>query len=100
MESVDTTLESLAISDVSLGFQSGQTSYSVQVGNSVERVTVTAIATVEIGANVSIGPSDSDADMDGHQVDLDVGNNNIYVSVLDEFDSSYTMYYVQVTRAG
>ena len=54
MESVDTTLESLAISDVSLGFQSGQTSYSVQVGNSVERVTVTAIATVEIGANVSL----------------------------------------------
>ena len=62
-----------------------------------EQVTVTA-ASDDPGARVEITPSDTDPDAGGHQVDLNVGDNAITVTVTAADGATARDYQVTVTR--
>ena len=90
-------LTGLTLSGVSLtpAFASGTTAYTATVGNGVEVTTVAA--TAETGATATVLPADSDTDTTGHQVALQVGSNDITVTVTKAGASTRT-YTVVVTR--
>ena len=111
----DATLESLSLGvDVSLvpDFMPDTMEYTASVDNDLDdgtegmqnQITVTATATAGELASVAISPDDAvedDADeaaTEGHQVDLDVGENIITVTVTAE-DESTQIYTITVTRA-
>ena len=97
--SADAALHELSLSDVTLSpeFSAGALNYTASVENDVAQTTVTATQR-HSAARVGIEPADDDADMDGHQVDLDVGANTITVTVTAE-DGTAQTYTVTVTRA-
>ena len=90
-------LTGLTLSGVSLtpAFASGTTAYTATVGYGV-RVTTVA-ATAETGATATVLPADSDTDTTGHQEALQVGSNDITVTVMKAGASTRT-YTVVVTR--
>ena len=84
----DATLSALTLTDgsgtaVALDqtFAAGTTAYTASVGNDVETVTVAATATDSDDATVAFTPTDADSTTNGHQIDLDVGENTITVMV-------------------
>ena len=103
--SSDATLSALTLSKGTLSppFSSGVTTYTASVGDSVSRIKVTGTAADDANASVAYLDVDgnllTDADAaDGHQVDLDVGDNVIQVQVTAE-DTTTETYTVTVTRA-
>ncbi len=62
-----------------------------------EQVTVTAVPD-DPAATIEISPIDADADADGHQIDLEVGDNAIAVTVVAADDVTVRVYEVSVTR--
>ena len=108
--SSDATLFALALAEsggatISLtpGFATGTTTYTASVGDRVSRIKVTGTAADDANASVAYLDVDgnplTDADAaDGHQVDLDVGDNVIQVQVTAE-DTTTETYTVTVTRA-
>ena len=72
---------------------------TASVGNDVESVTVTATPNDMENAMAVIMPADADMDMDGHQVDLMVGANEITVTVTAQDGTTMMTYMVTVTRA-
>ena len=96
----DSNLSALSLSEGMLtpAFTDGQTtSYSATVEKFVDSITVTAEA-VDGGADVVITPEDADADAEDHQVDLDLGDNEITVMVTSSDGSTVTTYTVDVFR--
>ncbi len=79
----------------SRGFQSTVRTYYATVANSVDITTVTAEASVH-GADVEVDPGD-DSSAGGHQVDLEVGDNEITVTVT-ALDGTTDTYTITVTR--
>ena len=82
-ESTDATLGTLTLSNgaaLSPKFYSATTSYRASVVHTVAFVTVTATPNVQ-GAEAVITPPDADLGTFGHQVDLDVEENTITVTV-------------------
>ena len=104
------TLSDLALADrravgVSLGpaFASATTSYRAEVGRAVDRVTVTATPTnpdADLGwlDENDVALADADGSTDGHQVDLDAGENVVKVKVTAVDGTTMKTYAVTVTR--
>ena len=86
----DATLSGLSVAEGTLspGFASGTTSYTVNVGNEVTKVNVTATAN-DSNADVEISGADS----------LKVGNNTVTIKVTAE-DNSTGTYTITVVREG
>ena len=88
----DATLSALSLSGIEIGtFWSTVTSYSAEVGNGIDRTTVTATAS-HPQAEVSITP--------GAEVSLAQGANQITVTVTAEDGTTTQAYTVTVTRTG
>ena len=93
----DVTLcRTTACASADRGFRSGTMTYTATVANSVDITTVTAEAAVH-GADVEIDPGD-DSSASGHQVDLEVGENKITVTVTALDESTTEDYTITVTR--
>ena len=96
----DATLTSLTISEGTLDpdFAADATDYTASVPNSVESLTVSAMANHE-DATVEFTPEeDADATADGHQVDLEVGKTEITVKVTAADEVATETYIITVTR--
>ena len=95
----DTSLTSLALSDVDFGtFSSGTTLYratSVSAAT-VGSTTLTYTAADTTAATVTVTPADSDVDTAGYQIRLNLGENSIRVTV--SASGSETVYEVRVQR--
>ena len=110
--STDATLSDLELEDdsgtaitLSPSFVSGTTTYTAQVINSVDEITITPTvndtttpATYEVQNNAGTALTDADTNTTGFQVALSVGANIIKVEVTAE-DASTETYTVTVTRA-
>ena len=98
--STDATLSGLSLSGVTLvpPFASGTTGYTASVANSVASTTVTA-TTSHASATTVISPADADANANGHQVNLAVGDTVITVEVTAEDGNARETYTVTVSRA-
>ena len=89
-------LSALTINGTSVtGFAAATTAYTMDVENTTAQVTVAATASHTI-ANADIAPADADAGVDGHQVDLSVGDTTVTVTAEDGTTKAYT---VTITRA-
>ena len=97
VQSSDATLSSLSLSDVELNpaFSSDMTSYTASVANDIAETTVAAMANHD-SAQVAIVPNDANTAA-GHQIALDVGENEITVIVTAE-DGTRQDHTVMVTR--
>ena len=95
---VDTSLASLILGGIDFTFSSNTLEYSLTVPNDKELTEVTAAPTATSGVSLEIAPVDSRSNMDGHQVDLAVGVNQITVTVSEDQGSASTTYSVLVTR--
>ena len=95
----DASLSALQLSDLSLSpaFSAEQTAYTARVDSDTTSVTVVATPT-QSEASRAITPDDSDADTDGHQIDLDEGDNPIVVTVTAEDGATTRTYAIIVTR--
>ena len=94
-----------ALSDLSLSegtlspvFAGTTRVYTTDVANSVETVTITAMAK-DAAATFGILPADADGDMPGHQVALGIGDTTVTVTVTAEDGLTQKTYAVTVTRA-
>ena len=106
----DATLSDLELEDdsgtaitLSPSFVSGTTTYTANVVNSVDELTITPTvnesnANYEIQDNAGTALTDSDTNMTGFQVDLSEGANIIKVEVTADEDASTETYTVTVTR--
>ena len=104
--SADATLSALTLSSGTLSptFSSDVTTYTASVGDRVSRIKVTGTAADDANASVAYLDVDGNPLMDagaadGHQVDLDVGDNVIQVKVTAEDTTTTETYTVTVTRA-
>ena len=97
----DATLNSLSLSDGELDpeFAEDVEDYTASVDNTVESVTVTAVAN-HTDATMEIKPEDADAVAAGHQVALEVGETDITVEVTAADEETKETYTVVVTRRG
>ena len=107
--STDATLSDLELEDdsgtaitLSPSFVSGTTTYTAQVINSVDEITITpsvndSNATYEVQNNSGTALTDSDTNTTGFQVELSEGANTIKVEVTAQ-DASTETYTVTVTR--
>ena len=93
--STDATLSSLALSNVPFTFNSGTTSYSVNVPSTVEETTVTA-TTSDTGASFVVMRAST---VVTGTLPLGVGKNTISVVVTAEDGVSTQTYTVTITRA-
>ena len=102
-KAADATLSALAVSagetalTLTPAFDATETSYSASVAFEVTAVTVTVIATTDSRAQLTL-PADDDSVAGGLQVNLDVGDNAITVTVIAE-DTTTGAYTVTVSRA-
>ena len=108
VDETNATLSSLNLSGVTLcrttacpssqrGFRSSVMDYTATVGNSTTMTTVSATASVD-GADVDIYPEDADSFEPGHQVELEIGDNTIEVTVTALDETSEERYAVVVDR--
>ena len=104
--STDPTLSDLSLSQGSLSpaFSSSIASYTAELGYEVEQITVTPTknagnSEVSFLDSHDANIADADVDIDGHQVNLDVGENVIKVKVTAEDGMTATAYSIAVTRA-
>ena len=97
--STDATLSALSLSGVTLspGFAAAVDTYTASVANSVSSTTVSATANDANATVSSITPEDADSSTAGHQVDLDVGDTAVTVTVTAE-DGTAKTYTVTVNR--
>ena len=109
----DSSLSAFSLSGVqfansvgtNVSFVSGTTSYMANVDKFVTSTNVTATASdaasgpTGAGATVVILPADADATADGHQVNLELGENTISAIVTSSDGSSITTYTAEVIRA-
>ena len=95
---VDTSLQSLTMTGISIPFHRDTLRYSHSVPNDVTSTTVTAVASAASDVDVQIVPSDDDGNSDGHQVALTEGVNEITIVVTEKGGDASTTYMVQVTR--
>ena len=98
--SSDSTLSELSLDGITLDpvtFNTAITAYEASVDKFVTSTAVTAMATDD-GASVTITPADADA-ADGHQVNLELGENTISVIVASSDGTTTTTYMVTVLRA-
>ena len=96
------TLSAFSLSGITLAptFADSETSYTASVQQYVTSTTVTATATdANTGAMVTITPADADAATDGHQVNLDLGENTISAIVTSSDGTTITTYKATVIRA-
>ena len=95
----DARLNSLSLSDgeLDLEFAEDVEDYTASVDNTVESVTVTAVAN-HTDATMEIKPEDADAVAAGHQVALKVGDTDITVEVTAADGITKKTYTVVVTR--
>ena len=92
------TLEYKEAGKTKTGFKSSQREYTATVGNAVAMTTVTATPAVD-GAKADIDPYDADnTASNGHQVELELGGNEITVTVTSADGTSYQDYMVMVDR--
>ena len=97
--SADADLSALTLSGVTIGaFASSTKDYTANVANSVSSTTLAATPSDEYAA-VRITPADSDADTDGHQIDLAEGRNPITISVTSTNGQVTNEYRVAVNRS-
>ena len=99
--STDNTLSALSVGGARLSptFTSAVTSYTASVGYTVTQITVTATEN-DTGATATLeSPADADPDVDGYQVNLSVGRNDILIKVTAANGDTRT-YTVTVTRTG
>ena len=99
--SSDASLSGLALSGITLSptFASATTTgYTASVANGVSSTTVTATPN-HAGAEAVTTPPDADVNTEGHQVNLDVGDNVVSVKVTAEDTTTTRTYTVTVTRA-
>ena len=101
----DATLSALSLSSGTLDpvFASNTTSYTATVASSVSSITVSATrndsnATLAYLDEDDQVLDDADANTDGQQVDLDVGDNTIKVEVTAEDTTTTRTYTIVVTR--
>ncbi len=92
----DATLSGLALSGVTLAFNPSTETYTAQVGNDVDQMTVTA-TTNQDGATYLVRLDGAD-DADG-TVALSVGENAVSIEVTAEDGETKKTYTVSVTRA-
>ena len=110
--STDATLSALALEDasddsaitISPAFGSGTKSYTADVDNGVDEITITPTvnesnATVEYLDSTDTAITDADSGKTGQQVSLAVGANTIKVKVTAEDATTTNTYTVVVTRA-
>ena len=97
-EPVDTGLQALTLSGVTLAFDKETLLYTVSVANTVDATTVAATPVASSGVEVAISPSDSDTGATGHQVDLAEGLTVITITVSETGGSASTTYTVRITR--
>ena len=97
-ELVNTGLQALTLSSVTLSFDKATLLYTASVSNSVDVTTVTATPVASSGVEVTISPSDSDSGVTGHQVDLAEGLTEITIIVSETGGSASTTYTVRVSR--
>ena len=100
-------LGSLSIADpngttVDIGtFESTTRTYSAEVADSMEQVTVSAAAESASDVHVYISPGDSQRNSDGHQVNLNHGKNIIFVATHSFWvDETLRVYTIEINRAG
>ena len=92
-------LSALTIDGTSVtGFAAPTTSYTVDVLNSVARVTVAATAS-DTNATVAYSPADADTNTTAHEVDLSVGDNTVTVTVTAQDETTIKAYTVTINRA-
>ncbi len=98
VQSGNADLSALTIDGTSVtGFAADTTSYTMDVENVTAQVTVAATAS-HTNANVAYSPADADTGVNGHQLDLIVGDNTVTVTVTAE-DATTKAYTVTITRA-
>ena len=92
-------LSNLELSDVALTpeFDPEVLNYDAQVAHEVSTTTVTA-TTAHTEAQTTITPADDDTTTDGDQVDLDVGDNTVTVTVTAQDTTIAQTYTVKITR--
>ena len=97
--SADATLSALSLSGARLSpsFASEDTSYTASVGYTVTGITVTASENDAGAETTLVSPVDTDTNVDGYQVNLSVGQNDITIKVTAANGSTRT-YIVTVTR--
>ena len=93
----DSSLSSLELSGIDIGFSSTTTHYNQLVDSTVDSTTLSYTRGDETAA-VSITPGDADGVTAGHQVDLGIGLNTITVALKSSDGTSNTSYVVKVTR--
>ena len=94
----DATLSVLSLSGIDIGAFTGETTvYAANVGHDVESMTVTAMASDQAGIRIS--PPDAEPDVEGHQVNLVVGDTVIEVMVTARDGNTTRTYTVTITRA-
>ena len=103
-ESTDATLSGLILSNpaaaLSPTFYSATTSYRASVPHRVAFLTVTPSFSIQ-GATAVITPADADlGTTDAHEVDLEVGENTIRVTVTATDGTTTETYTIRVNRAG
>ena len=98
----DATLSNLTLSGVTLeqAVLPATTEYTASVLHAVYRITVTPTLNHANAQVAFVDTTDADLGADGHQVDLEVGDNVITVTVTAENGSTTQTYTVTVTRAG
>ena len=96
LPSPDTSLSTLTVDGVDASLDSTG-NYATTVVNSVDSVTVTAVASAR-GASVVIDPADADAAKDGHQINLSTGSNSIKITVTASDQTTRKDHTLTVTR--
>ena len=91
-------LESLQLDGIDLGFLPGRFDYAVRVPNTTTTITVAATPAFD-DATAVIAPPDADSAADGHQINLETGDNTITVTVTAPNGADTETYTVTVTRA-
>ncbi len=93
-------LSGLTVSDTDLNepFDSTVTTYTADVANTIETVTISATPTDDI-MTVTYDPTDTDTEEDGHQVNLTEGENTVTITVTAEDGVTVQTYTLTITRA-
>ena len=93
----DATLSALSIGDLSLhpAFDPATTGYTAIAGPDIETVTITA-TTTQPAATAVVAPVDADSGTEGHQTDLQTGDN--IITAADETTTKTYLATVTVTR--
>ena len=96
LPSPDTSLSTLTVDGVDASLDSTG-NYATTVVNSVDSVTVTAVASAR-GASIVIDPADADAAEGGHQINLSTGGNSIKITVTASDQTTRKDHTLTVTR--